>query len=185
MSDESEMQEHAETLQKLRQKELEEHTQKLAEEYEPERQRHMKAMRETFESYEKRFGDQVRQWRKARSWSQEELAEKLTNFGFEMHQTTLAKIERGTRPLRVAEAIALAQVFGVPPLSVFYGPGPEDHLISMSMMQEMIETYEEAINEADRHLNQQAETVAYWVRQRAIVVDALNNAALKADRRGK
>lgn len=36
-----------------------------------------------------------------------------------MHQTTVAKIERGTRPLRVAEATAIAEVFEMPIMAVF------------------------------------------------------------------
>lgn len=176
------MREHAERLQKIRALELEEYRQKLEAEYEPERRRHREAMRRNFEWYEQAFGDRVRQWRKARSWSQEDLAEKLNDFGFEMHQTTVAKIERGTRPLRVAEAVALAQIFGVPALSVFYGPGPEDEAMSVESMRELIETYEKALNESEERLEEAAKTVAYWVRQRTAAVDAINAAALKADR---
>jgi hypothetical protein len=35
-----------------------------------------------------------------------------------------ARVERGTRPLRVAEAAAIATIFRVPPLAVFLGPAP-------------------------------------------------------------
>ena len=34
--------------------------------------------------------------------------------GFEMHQTTVAKLEGGQRPIRLNEVQALADVFGVP-----------------------------------------------------------------------
>lgn len=43
-----------------------------------------------------------------------------------MHQTTVAKIERGARPLRVAEAAALADVFEMPTMAVFELSGSED-----------------------------------------------------------
>ncbi|MBF6298031.1 helix-turn-helix transcriptional regulator [Nocardia amamiensis] len=177
-----EMREHAETLQRIREQELEEYRKKLEAEHEPERQRHREAMRSSFEWFEQVFGGRVRQWRKARSWSQEDLAAKLNDFGFEMHQTTVAKIERGTRPLRVAEAVALAQIFGVPALSVFYGPGPEEEPMSMSSMRELMDNYEESINDAEERLEDAAKTVAYWVRQRAVAVDSLSRAALEADK---
>lgn len=64
---------------------------------------------------EKDFGTRVRELRRACNWSQEYLAQRLKGEGFEMHQTTVAKIEAGTRPLRVAEAAALAHIFSVPP----------------------------------------------------------------------
>jgi len=75
--------------------------------------------RQRHESWEKRFGEVVRGWRQDRNWSQEDVAERLRHQGFEMHQTTVAKIERGARPLRVAEATALADVFGMPIMAVF------------------------------------------------------------------
>lgn len=81
-------------------------------------------MRAVYEYWETSFGTKVRQWRQARNWSQEDLADRLRLQGFDMHQTTVAKIERGTRPLRVAEAAAIANIFRVPPLSVFMGPPP-------------------------------------------------------------
>lgn len=76
-------------------------------------------------SLEKRFGEQLRQWRKARRWSQEYLADKLGELGFELHQTNVGKIERGERPLRLAEAAALASLFDPAALSrwsVLVGP---------------------------------------------------------------
>ncbi|NTY59096.1 helix-turn-helix domain-containing protein [Mycolicibacterium sphagni] len=75
--------------------------------------------RQRHESWEKRFGELVRQWRQERNWSQDDVALFLRDQGFEMHQTTVAKIERGARPLRVAEAAALADLFEMPPMAVF------------------------------------------------------------------
>lgn len=175
---------HAEMLQEIRQQELEEYKQKLEAEYEPERQRIRKSSRDALESIEKRFGDQVRQWRKARGWSQEDLANELELLGFEMHQTNVGKIERGTRPLRVAEAVALAQIFRVPPLSVFYGAGPEDEPLSLESMRSLIENYEESINYSEQRLDDEAKNLAFWIRQRSILVDALNRAALNAEKNG-
>jgi transcriptional regulator with XRE-family HTH domain len=84
--------------------------------------------RQRHESWEKRFGEVVREWRQDRNWSQEDVAERLRHQGFEMHQTTVAKIERGARPLRVAEATALADVFEMPIMAVFESSlVPMDH----------------------------------------------------------
>ncbi|MFC6124768.1 helix-turn-helix domain-containing protein [Mycolicibacterium llatzerense] len=83
--------------------------------------------RQHHESWEKRFGEVVRSWRQDRNWSQDEVAERLRHQGFEMHQTTVAKIERGARPLRVAEAAALAEVFEMPIMAVFELSLPDDH----------------------------------------------------------
>ncbi|TDZ79106.1 helix-turn-helix protein [Mycobacteroides salmoniphilum] len=83
--------------------------------------------RQRHESWEKRFGEVVRGWRQDRNWSQDDVAEHLRHHGFEMHQTTVAKIERGARPLRVAEATALAEVFGMPIMAVFELSLPDDH----------------------------------------------------------
>src|SRR6476646_1132206 len=80
--------------------------------------RELALARQGHESWEKRFGEVVRGWRLDRSWSQEDVAEKLRHQGFEMHQTTIAKIERGMRPLRVAEATAIATIFEMPIMAV-------------------------------------------------------------------
>lgn len=85
--------------------------------------------RGVYEYWETSFGTKVRQWRQARNWSQEDLADRLRLQGFDMHQTTVAKIERGTRPLRVAEAAAIANIFRVPPLAVFMGRPREASLV--------------------------------------------------------
>lgn len=50
--------------------------------------------------------------------SQSRLAELMTARGFSWHQTTVAKTETGERPLRLTEALALADELGVD-LTVF------------------------------------------------------------------
>lgn len=60
------------------------------------------------------FATTVRELRKARGWSQDELARRLSANGFAMHQTTVAKLEGGTRPTSVDEVAALAVLLGVP-----------------------------------------------------------------------
>jgi len=63
----------------------------------------------------------VRMLRKARGWSQSELAARLDRVGVRMHQTAVAKIEAGERPIRVNELVILAQLFGQHPESMLAG----------------------------------------------------------------
>ncbi len=63
---------------------------------------------------EARVGERTRKHREGRGWSQEELGRRLEAHGFGMHQTTVAKLEGGGRPIRLNEVHALAIIFGVP-----------------------------------------------------------------------
>lgn len=57
----------------------------------------------------------VRQYRKARSLSTQELSDALAEHGCHMHRSTLAGLEHGRRPtLRLGELYALAHVLDVP-----------------------------------------------------------------------
>jgi transcriptional regulator with XRE-family HTH domain len=141
--------------------------------------------RQIYEYWEKDFGNKVRQWRQARNWSQEDLADRLREQGFDMHQTTVAKIERGTRPLRVAEAAAIATIFRVPPLAVFMGPPPEKLPWSMQQLHETLELAEQNLaamkelmeSSAKRYIEQQAHVFE--------LSNVLNEAGLNAERRKK
>ncbi|MET7705454.1 helix-turn-helix transcriptional regulator [Micromonospora sp. NPDC005413] len=63
---------------------------------------------------EQRFGGQVREARELRGWSQEALARHLReSAGLELHQTAIARLERGERAIRLNEVAALAQVLGL------------------------------------------------------------------------
>jgi transcriptional regulator with XRE-family HTH domain len=139
--------------------------------------------RRPHEHWETSFGRRVRQWRQARNWSQEDLANRLRRQGFDMHQTTVAKIERGTRPLRVAEAAAIADIFRVPPLAVFMGPPPEKLPWSMQELHETIEIAERNLAEMKKDMESSAKR---YVEQQATVfelADILNRAALHAEKR--
>lgn len=143
---------------------------------------HAANMRNFFEWWEKRFGAKVREWRQARNWSQEELAKQLHEVGIEMHQTTVAKVERGTRQLRVSEAVALAHVMGMPVLSVFYGPGPDGESFSMATMRKQMEQADEDIRQTEERLDALYKSLTYHETSRASTANAINRAALEADR---
>lgn len=57
---------------------------------------------------DKSFGEAVRKERDDKGWTQPQMAEQLG-----MHPTTLAKIEKGDRSVRIVEAVAIADLFGV------------------------------------------------------------------------
>lgn len=80
------------------------------------------------EDWERLFAANVKRIRQARGLSQQDIADLLTEQGFPVHQTAVAKLETGQRPLRVAEAAAIAAALDIPPLSVFYGPTEDDQL---------------------------------------------------------
>jgi len=117
--------------------------------------------RQHHESLEKRFGEVVRQWRLERNWSQEDVAERLRHQGFEMHQTTVAKIERGARPLRVAEAAALADVFEMPIMAVFELSGSEDRSADVDARRTELELARRRVDDSRDTLHSVAQHHAY------------------------
>jgi transcriptional regulator with XRE-family HTH domain len=137
--------------------------------------------RSIYEWWEKSFGEKVRQWRRERNWSQEDVADKLRSQGFDMHQTTVAKIERGTRPLRVAEAAAIATIFRVSPLAVFLGPPPE---LTPWPLEQLHDTIASAQNNLEEMRDQMARSAERYVEQEAYVLSLarmLNQTALQAE----
>jgi len=63
------------------------------------------------ESDERRFAENMRRYREAKGWSQGELARRVREAGLEnFHQTTISRIEKGERPIRLGEARVIAQV---------------------------------------------------------------------------
>jgi transcriptional regulator with XRE-family HTH domain len=138
--------------------------------------------RKAFEWWEKSFGDKVRQWRRERNWSQEEVADQLRRLGFDMHQTTVAKIERGTRPLRVAEAAAIATIFRVSPLAVFLGPPPTLTPWPLEKLHDTIASAQNMLEEMKNEMHRSAER---YVDQETYVLGLarmLNQTALEAEK---
>lgn len=62
--------------------------------------------------WEERFRAQMEDLRSARQITQTALAEQVRERGFPFHQQTIAKIENGTRPVRLDEAYVIADVLG-------------------------------------------------------------------------
>lgn len=66
------------------------------------------------ESVDAVFANAVRDARLAAGVSQDDLATQMAQRGFDFHQTTIAKIERGARRVTVGEAAELADIVGIP-----------------------------------------------------------------------
>ncbi|ASD21476.1 hypothetical protein B7495_04715 [Cryobacterium sp. LW097] len=108
---------------------------------------------------ERGFCAKLKQLREQRGWSQNEMAVKLSEYGFDLHQTTIAKLEAGKRPLRVAELFAFGLIFGLPPGAIFFMP--------------VLAGDFPAMDELDRRLNE-LETYRDEARQRSMrVLDTL------------
>jgi len=106
---------------------------------------HADSMRDSMLRLEVSMCDKFRILREDRGWSQQELSEKLAQWGVDMHQTTVAKMEKGKRPLRVAEMFALSHVFGMPPGAVFFmATSPMDY--SMEYMTQRLKSIEDLID---------------------------------------
>lgn len=58
-------------------------------------------------------GRELRRLRIARGWSQEEVAQRMSAYGYDWHQTTVGRIEAAQRPLRLNEAADMCRLFGV------------------------------------------------------------------------
>lgn len=64
---------------------------------------------------EERFAANLKRMRESHGWNQSELARRLTDAGLEgFHQTTVSRIEKGDRPVRLGEATVIAQALRVP-----------------------------------------------------------------------
>ncbi|MCV7224539.1 helix-turn-helix domain-containing protein [Mycolicibacterium komossense] len=117
--------------------------------------------RKRHESWEKRFGETVRNWRNERGWPQEEVARRLGWQGFDLHQTTIAKIERGARPLRIAEAAALAEVFEMPITAIFGLTLPQDRTANLDAQQRELEQVRRQVDDSRETLYSVAQRHAY------------------------
>lgn len=61
---------------------------------------------------EARFAEWLKAARVEAGLSQQKVADALRAQGVNLHQSNFAKLERGERPVRLAEAVAMAELFG-------------------------------------------------------------------------
>ena len=67
-------------------------------------------------------GRALRRLRKARGWSQDEVGRRMKAYGYDFHQTMIAKIEAAQRPLRVRELADFAALYGMEVHELIYPP---------------------------------------------------------------
>lgn len=72
---------------------------------------------------EQAFGQAVRAHRAQKGWSQRQLAELLEPVGIDVDASAVSRIEKGTRAVRLSEAVILAQVLDVPLETLLVPPG--------------------------------------------------------------
>jgi transcriptional regulator with XRE-family HTH domain len=87
-------------------------------------------------------GRRIKALRDARKMSQEALGEALAAYGHPLVQPVIARIEAGKRPLRLAEAVALAAVLGVSVTDLVPG-GAGDQPARQAALTAVIETSRE------------------------------------------
>jgi transcriptional regulator with XRE-family HTH domain len=137
---------------------------------------HRKEFRELFETHEKVIAEKVRQLRIERGWSQEDLARRMEELGWPMHQTTVAKLEAAKRPIRAAEVYALAMVFGLPIQALWYLPVPGEPW-SIERMREELQRIDDGIARTEQTLNQIMGIYADQKTERMRLARLLNDAA--------
>lgn len=74
---------------------------------------------------EQMFGRQLRLLRLGRGWTQQDVAVKMQDFGYQWSQATVTRLEAATRPIRLNEVFDLAGLFDVP-AAQFLEPASQD-----------------------------------------------------------
>ena len=140
-----------------------------------------KTWRDLFESHERIIGAKVRQLRMERGWSQLDLAQRLDDLGWPLHQTNISKLEAGRRPIRVAEVDALATAFGIPALALWYLPVAGEPW-SIAEMRSQLQRVDDRIAELDHTMQGFVSQHADYQFERLRLVRAMNDAAKAAER---
>lgn len=159
---------------------------KLAELHESFRSDHLEA--------ERRVVANIRDQRIRAGLSQEQVASALRSTGWDLHQSTIAKIEAGKRPLRLAEVYAFADVLSVPWVSLIEGGRdidilPSDGMLPVDLWQANLEETllerEAVMEELVADIEAKARRYAEYDRQILVRIAALSNAAAQAVRLGQ
>jgi transcriptional regulator with XRE-family HTH domain len=66
------------------------------------------------DGFDERVGSKLREAREAIEWSQRRLAEELEQWGLKLDPSAVTRIERGSREVKLREAVAFAEALGIP-----------------------------------------------------------------------
>jgi transcriptional regulator with XRE-family HTH domain len=102
--------------------------------------------------FNKRVGENIQRLRKTKGMSQADLARALTARGFPFQQQGVLKLEGGTRPLRLEEALAIAEIFDAPPGLLLDAPA-NAATATVQLMQVMADITETKQRIADHERN--------------------------------
>jgi transcriptional regulator with XRE-family HTH domain len=133
-------------------------------------------------------GRRIRELRVARDMSQAGLGEALAPYGYEFSQPLVHRVEVGRRPLRINEAAGFAAVLGVPLIDLLGARDPDfggrvnDSVITAQRSAEAIaaaERAQQAVEEAQRHLDKATEDLRTALRKRTEAVVAHRVATMR------
>lgn len=115
----------------------------------------MSNRREREKSLEELARENIVRLRKARGWSQTEVAQRMSDRGFEgFGQMTVSRTEKGERPLRVSELEGYAEVFGESVASLW---GTDRERARMRADRELTEAVDDLWTAARRYIDAQKE----------------------------
>lgn len=143
---------------------------------------------------EKRIVTNIKNQRVRAGMSQEQVAQQLRGYRFDFHQSTVAKVEAGKRPLRLAELFAFADVLDTPWTALLEGGRDIDILPSQGMLpidaweaglEDLIFKRQDVLDEITQEIEEKARRYAEWDRMILIRISALANAAAQAERNGE
>lgn len=118
---------------------------------------------------ERLIGANVRRYRTARGLSQADLATALSSRGEQVHQQTIQKIEKGSRPLKFAEALRIAEALDISAAELTFG----DKWADFNAQQlKNLSTVESIGEELDNIAEQLARTLVQIALDIAIELDA-------------
>jgi transcriptional regulator with XRE-family HTH domain len=109
----------------------------------------MAAREDQFQDIDQNIAANLRIYRDAGNISQEELAQRMADRGFGFSQATVWKIERGQRPVRASELVALADSLGVmSPTSLTYQPDATRYKVQLDQANRNAQHAYETLREA-------------------------------------
>lgn len=108
--------------------------------------------KQTPASTNERVGRNLKALRQAAGLTQTELAARLTDEGHPFAQQTVLKVERGTRPLKLDEAVDLANILDVTVGDLIFSRADGDALAEMMRAETMRRHAERELEEAQDEL---------------------------------
>lgn len=111
------------------------------------------------------FGLEVQAQREDKGWSMTEFATRLSNAGLtNFHPTTIGRMERGERPVRLSEAVVIGQVLG---------SRLDDLIVEPLIGDESLTAACDALDEARRVARTVEASIDFWTREVAASLDEL------------